>query len=297
MIAADSISRVKLRDLISHAVNLLDLYSKMDSMYTDGLFLVSGAGNDKNESLEELGSFKNECRELVNTFFLTADSYFLKVLGLASRQFGVSLYDLKRYSILELVGLFDGTAISQEAVSGRSQSFCIASEDSVYTLIVGHSVKQLFLSLAGEPADWGPELVGTVASVGAGRTTSSVKVIKVNYSSFDSIEMQVSTMPEGAVLVAETTAPELILACRKASGIVTDMGGMLSHAAIVSRELGIPAIVGTERATLVLKDGDIVELDCARGMTGQGFVRLLKNDNSTFDRGAIVSPQGIWSGH
>ena len=53
---------------------------------------------------------------------------------------------------------------------------------------------------------------------------------------------------------------------RKAAAIITDEGGITSHAAIVSREYGIPCIVGTENATKVLKDGDRVEVDAIKGL-------------------------------
>jgi len=53
--------------------------------------------------------------------------------------------------------------------------------------------------------------------------------------------------------------------CKKAGGIVTDQGGMLSHAAIVSRELNIPCVVGTSNATEIIKGGDLVEIDGSKG--------------------------------
>ena len=58
----------------------------------------------------------------------------------------------------------------------------------------------------------------------------------------------------------------MILAMKKASAIITDEGGICSHAALVSRELGIPCIVGTRDATQVFKDGDFVEVDANRGI-------------------------------
>ena len=73
-------------------------------------------------------------------------------------------------------------------------------------------------------------------------------------------------MEQGDILVAETTAPELLVACKKAGAIVTDMGGLMSHAAIVSREFGIPCIVGTQNASRILKDGDMVEVDANTGI-------------------------------
>ena len=67
------------------------------------------------------------------------------------------------------------------------------------------------------------------------------------------------------ILVALTTDPTLIDMMRKAGAIITDLGGMLSHAAITARELNIPCIVGTEIGTKVLKDGDEVEIDLEKG--------------------------------
>ena len=71
---------------------------------------------------------------------------------------------------------------------------------------------------------------------------------------------------EGDVLVASMTSPEFVVAMRKAAAIVTDEGGYTSHAAIVSREMKKPCIVGTRIATRVLKDGDYVEVDADKGI-------------------------------
>ena len=75
-----------------------------------------------------------------------------------------------------------------------------------------------------------------------------------------------SSFQAGEVLVAKITnpifTPIIFLAC----AVKTDVGSRLSHAAIVARELGIPAVVGTENATKVLKDGDIVVVDGSKGV-------------------------------
>jgi pyruvate,water dikinase len=73
---------------------------------------------------------------------------------------------------------------------------------------------------------------------------------------------------EGDVLVTDKTDPDWEPIMKKAAAIVTNRGGRTCHAAIVSRELGLPAIVGTERATEVLKDGQMVTISCAEGDTG-----------------------------
>ncbi|HTM06634.1 MAG TPA: phosphoenolpyruvate synthase [Patescibacteria group bacterium] len=73
-----------------------------------------------------------------------------------------------------------------------------------------------------------------------------------------------NSIQEGEILVTYMTDPDWVLVMKKAAGIITDEGGRTCHAAIVSRELGIPAIVGTQKATALLKTGDVVTLDCTQ---------------------------------
>jgi pyruvate,water dikinase len=72
-------------------------------------------------------------------------------------------------------------------------------------------------------------------------------------------------MNKGDIMVAHTTFPSLVPAMKKASAIITDDGGITCHAAIVSRELKTPCVVGTKIATKVLHDGDLVEVDASLG--------------------------------
>jgi pyruvate,water dikinase len=74
-----------------------------------------------------------------------------------------------------------------------------------------------------------------------------------------------ATLADGEVLVAHMTAPDWVPLMRRAAAIVTDSGGMTCHAAIVSRELGIPCVVGTRSATQDLRDGDLVTVDATNG--------------------------------
>lgn len=77
---------------------------------------------------------------------------------------------------------------------------------------------------------------------------------------------QIEEMQQGDILVTGNTRPDMILALKKASAVVTNEGGIMSHAALVSREFGIPCIVGTKHATAVFKDGDIIEVDANKGI-------------------------------
>jgi pyruvate,water dikinase len=81
---------------------------------------------------------------------------------------------------------------------------------------------------------------------------------------------QLDKVGEGDIIVTEMTTPDMVPAMKRAAGIVTDEGGMTSHAAIVSRELGCPAVVGAENATDTLADDQIITLDGDRGVVTEG---------------------------
>ncbi len=75
---------------------------------------------------------------------------------------------------------------------------------------------------------------------------------------------------QGDIMVTQMTSPDMVPAMRRAAAIVTDEGGLTSHAAIVSRELGVPAVVGTKEATSTLTDGETVTVDGERGIIFAG---------------------------
>ncbi|MDO8444065.1 MAG: phosphoenolpyruvate synthase, partial [bacterium] len=83
---------------------------------------------------------------------------------------------------------------------------------------------------------------------------------------------EIDKINAGDVLVTEMTTPDFVPAMRKARAIITDTGGRTCHAAIVSRELGIPCVVGTGTATHVLKNGQVVTVDGAKGLVFKGKI-------------------------
>ena len=95
---------------------------------------------------------------------------------------------------------------------------------------------------------------------------------------------------EGDILVTKMTNPDMVPAMRKVAAIITDEGGMTCHAAIVSRELGTPAIVGTKTATSVLKNGQLITVDGEMGLIYEGEVAHAAPAQ------AAMSPQAV-TGH
>ncbi|MBI5225195.1 hypothetical protein HY989_04965 [Candidatus Micrarchaeota archaeon] len=113
----------------------------------------------------------------------------------------------------------------------------------------------LKLEVRKETADSSGLLEGTCAS--PGRVSGIVRIVNV---AKDMVKIS-----KGEILVSISTNPDLVPAMKKAAAIVTDMGGITSHAAIVSRELNVPCVVGTKIATKTLKDGYLVDVDATHG--------------------------------
>jgi len=103
-------------------------------------------------------------------------------------------------------------------------------------------------------------LTGAPASPGI--ATGHVRILKS--------AKEIDKVKSGDILVSEMTSPDFVPAMRKASAIVTDQGGQTSHAAIVSRELGVPCVVGTKEATTKLKDNLLVTVDGSKGLVFLG---------------------------
>jgi pyruvate,water dikinase len=115
--------------------------------------------------------------------------------------------------------------------------------------------------LSGAAAERGEELVRGLGAA-PGEASGAVQVIG-NLA-------EAAALREGEVLVTHMTAPDWVPLMRRAAAIVTDSGGMTCHAAIVSRELGIPCVVGTGEATKVLRDGEVVTVDAGSGVVSEG---------------------------
>jgi pyruvate,water dikinase len=113
-----------------------------------------------------------------------------------------------------------------------------------------------------EAKEFGGEVLLNGLGASPGAASGTVKIV---YNLDD-----LKKIKKGDVLVTEMTNPDMVVTMQRAAAIVTDEGGITSHAAIVSREMGIPAVVGTGEATKKLKDGDIVTVDGNYGKVFEG---------------------------
>jgi phosphohistidine swiveling domain-containing protein len=136
-----------------------------------------------------------------------------------------------------------------------NNSACVCKDDELTFIIDGKMLRKIDEALVKKDKEI-KELKGLAVSAGFIRGKVSIILSNNDFSRFK----------EGEILVASATRPDFVPLMKKAKGIITDEGGMLSHAAIVSRELGKPCVVGTVKGTRVLKNGDLVEVDANKGI-------------------------------
>lgn len=143
------------------------------------------------------------------------------------------------------------------SIKERRKGYAYISDNKNEYLLITGSELEGWKKRFSEPHETGGELLKGIAAV-KGKVIGRVVIVK-DRSELIKVE-------KGDILVTRLTTPDFIIVMKKVSGVVTDIGGITSHAAITSRELKIPCIVGTKNATKILKDGIMVELDANNGI-------------------------------
>ena len=146
----------------------------------------------------------------------------------------------------------------------------IAEKENIMKIIEGENAEGLLKKVLNlEMERLGAELKGMVANRGkTGKIRGIAKII---------IDPDRQEFKKGEILVTSMTRVEFVPIMRRAKAIITDEGGIAAHAAIISRELGIPCIVGTKIATKVMKDRDEVEMDM-----GKGIVKIIDKNKRQY---------------
>lgn len=199
-------------------------------------------------------------QDLRKYYIFLANHYIDLFLYESAERFSVSPRDLPFYTINDLdLLLKGGKKISDSEILKRSNFFMsLYSENlnkSVY--ISGNKAKAIFKKYQNITVNKKQEKITGVVVSGGKNLIGRVSVVKT--------AREVGKMRKGNILVTSMTSPEFIVGIKKAKALITDEGGMTCHAAIVSRELNIPCIVGAKVATQLLKSGDRVKVDCDRG--------------------------------
>ena len=173
-----------------------------------------------------------------------------------SRRRGLSVNQSRFMLAEEIIGALRGGPINFRELQARTKCFAYYFNSGLLRVLSGDRALLLKRLLPGKKVLDLKKFAGEVASIGKARGRVKVVRGKSDYSKFK----------KGDVLVAISTNPNMVPLMKKAAAIITETGGITSHAAIVSRELGVPCVIGTRIATSVLKDGDLVEVDARKGV-------------------------------
>lgn len=180
---------------------------------------------------------------------------------------GISRSYLKYLSYEEVENALRGLIGLQVLKDRRENGMAVIFEKGRYKILLGTEASSLKEELdqkfkAENQNQLDQTIIpGQVASQGYAKGIARIILDKKDFTKFH----------EGEILVSGMTRPEFLPLMKMASGIVTNEGGITCHAAIVSRELGKPCVIGTQHATELIKDGDLVEV-----RANHGTVRILK---------------------
>lgn len=184
------------------------------------------------------------------------DKFFQRIAEI----FSVPFNDLRVILVREITGDLTRESLMNMIEKRRNLMIEVYSKGEQY-ILSGDGAEPLYSELHKPFLHQDEIIKGTGACVG--RVKGIVRVVMG--------ESHFGNFHEGEILVAPMTRPEYVPLMKKAAAIITDEGGITSHAAVVSREIDVPCIVGTQVATKVLRDGDLVELDAELGL-----VKILK---------------------
>ena len=174
----------------------------------------------------------------------------------------------KNYSLEEAYYLFpselpalllDNKLITKEELKKRTEHMVFfveqAEKETYYT---GKDSQEILDALEkARNLDKVKQIKGTVASKGNQKSVKGIARIVLDPSK--------NEFQKGEILIASMTRPEYVPLMKKALAVVTDEGGITSHAAIISRELGIPCVIGAKVATKIIKDKNMIEIDTEKG--------------------------------
>ena len=199
----------------------------------------------------EMTYYRMTCAEIYDKMNYLARPLLNKV----AEQLTLTYEQLIFMTFPEIISALEKAGVNKNKLNKRIEAYGIKTEGKDVEIFTDEQLEKE-LRKYKETIDLEQEIKGMVAF--RGKVKGYVKIVER--------PDQIAKVKEGDILVAPETTPDLYRAMQKAAAFVTDAGGITSHAAIVSRELKKPCIVGTKIATKILKDGDLVEVDAEKGM-------------------------------
>ena len=182
-------------------------------------------------------------------------SFYLVLKALAEK-LSIDIWSLKYCTLDELKDFSDNPEeLEQRGMARKEDIVIVHAFEKGYEVLEEDDARSLFEELMVEETE---TLKGQVASKGEKDIVKGTVRVLMDSSKVDKLQ-------DHEILVTSMTAPEFVPAMRRSKAIITDEGGITCHAAIVSRELDLPCIIGTRNATKILKDGEEVEMNLVDG--------------------------------
>lgn len=172
-----------------------------------------------------------------------------------SSRIGIDPKDIRWLTPEEIQDLEKGKVEIEDKVNSRKKRYVLTIFDEELHILEDARADSFIRDLKQEQSGQALQLKGQVGY--KGKVKGNAKIV-INLDDFSKVD-------DGDILITPTTTPNFIPLFQKVKAIVTDSGGITSHAAIVSREMHIPCVIGTGNATSIFKDGDLIEVDADKG--------------------------------
>jgi phosphohistidine swiveling domain-containing protein len=202
-------------------------------------------------------AFLQDVRKYYNSYFNFHTEKLFREIG---RRLGIS-HRLARYLLPREMEAALRSGRADAKILGQRTRLCVFHRKGALSeIFIGREMKP-YLCLKNDRASQLDAIKGTIASLGVTKGKARIITDRKN----------ISKVKKGEIIVTPMTSPDFTFAIRRCSAIVTDEGGITSHAAVISREFGLPCVIGTKIATRAIHDGDTIEVDANKGV-----VRILK---------------------
>jgi phosphohistidine swiveling domain-containing protein len=195
-----------------------------------------------------------------------SDFYLIPIIKEISNRTGENSHDVNMLYLMKEVKslLLDHKKLSDEEKERRKEMFVGIFKDGKVSYFSGEDAEEVTKEELQELYMYENlnELKGFAAN--PGKIVGKARILQAN--NLEQTRKLRTDFNKGEILITQMTQPSVMDIASRAAALITDEGGMLSHAAIISREFKIPCIVGTKIATQIFKDGDLVEVDADKGI-------------------------------
>ncbi|MGB4076084.1 MAG: PEP-utilizing enzyme [Minisyncoccia bacterium] len=256
---------------LTHAGTLAACYGYFDTHYWEGVYDRAVKSTETERVIHAVEAYRNNACAAYDRFFFGTHSYLSELLTFLGRETHTASEDLACYTADELKAYIKDEYRLRGGEIAKRKAFCVLerSPQGIVTLRGAERARKYAESLSGvytKAARLEGVVTGKVAHALDLVIYGPARILVKDYRNPEAYEVQTRSVCEGDIIISQTIDPTMVPLLRSAAALITDVGGMLSHAAIVARELGIPCIVATGSATTIFSPDEMLEVDTISGV-------------------------------